>query len=486
MAEPSRRARELLHGAYDTHIHVAPDVVEREVDDVSLARQFAARGMAGFVLKSHYTATAERASVVRAAVPDVQALGAIVLNRAVGGMNPLAVEIAAREGARTVWLPTVDAVNEAGEREHVKAGAKVPVWVKLQLDLREQGLEIEPVPVVDERGEVLDETRAVLELIARHELLLATGHISRDEIFAVVDSALKHGVRQIVITHPEFPAQSLTVEDQRAARGTRSTAGALLHHAAHRQDQLGELARERPCVRAGELGPVDRSGTGVQPARPGRSGADGRPAAPGRVRRAGGASDGGCQHAPGGRSRAVVSGRRMLVIGAHSADFVWRAGGAIAVNTSAGGVARVIALSYGERGESGELWKEEGQTIERVKQIRHGEAERAAAAVGAEFASLDLGDYPLEIDRDGLAQITDQVREFAPDVLITHTDTDPFNPDHPVAHAAVVRARSLAAGAGVQSAFKTVRPPELFLFEPHQPELCNFTPTLFVDITRGD
>ena len=68
-------------------------------------------------------------------------------------------------------------------------------------------------------------------------------------------------------------------------------------------------------------------------------------------------------------------------------------------------------------------------------------------------------------------------------MLITHTDTDPFNPDHPVAHAAVVRARSLAAGAGVQSAFKTVRPPELFLFEPHQPELCNFTPTLFVDIT---
>lgn len=173
----------------------------------------------------------------------------------------------------------------------------------------------------------------------------------------------------------------------------------------------------------------------------------------------------------------------MLVIGAHSADFVWRAGGAIAVNTFAGGPARVIALSYGERGESGELWKEEGQTIERVKQIRHGEAERAAGAVGAEFVCLDLGDYPLEIDRDGLAQITDQIREFAPDVLITHTDTDPFNPDHPVAHAAVVRARSLAAGAGVQSAFKIVRPPELFLFEPHQPELCNFTPTVFVDIT---
>ena len=176
-------------------------------------------------------------------------------------------------------------------------------------------------------------------------------------------------------------------------------------------------------------------------------------------------------------------GRRMLVIGAHSADFVWRSGGAVVVCTQAGGTARVIALSYGERGESGELWKEDGQTIERVKEIRHGEAERAAAALGAEFRCLDLGDYPLEIDAEALVRISDEIRDFAPDVLITHTDTDPFNPDHPVAHAAVARARGLAAGAGVQSAFATVKPPQLFLFEPHQPELCNFTPTTFVDIT---
>jgi 4-oxalomesaconate hydratase len=79
--------------------------------------------------------------------------------------------------------------------------------------------------------------------------------------------------------------------------------------------------------------------------------------------------------------------------------------------------------------------------------------------------------------------ISDRIREFAPDVLITHTDTDPFNPDHPVAFAAVSRARGLAAGAGVSSAFATVTPPALFLFEPHQPELCNFTPTTFLDIT---
>jgi hypothetical protein len=222
----SDRARELLRGAYDTHIHVAPDVVARSVDDITLARRFAALGMAGFILKSHYTSTAERAGVVRAAVPGIQALGAIVLNRAVGGMNALAVEVAAREGARTVWLPTVDSVNESHERDvdPSRTAAKVPVWVKLQLELREQGIEIPPVPVIDDRGAVLPETRAVLERIAHHGLLLATGHLARDEIFAVVDAALKNGVRQIVITHPEFPAQSLSVEDQRAL----AAKGALL------------------------------------------------------------------------------------------------------------------------------------------------------------------------------------------------------------------------------------------------------------------
>jgi len=175
--------------------------------------------------------------------------------------------------------------------------------------------------------------------------------------------------------------------------------------------------------------------------------------------------------------------RKLLVIGAHSADFVWRSGGAIAVTTTGGGSAHVLALSYGERGESGELWKETGQTVERVKEVRHDEAERAAAALGAEFECLDLGDYPLEIDSAALASIADRIRELAPDVVITHTDRDPFNPDHAAAFFAVERARALAAGAGVPSAFETVQPPELLLFEPHQPELCNFVPTMFVDIT---
>ena len=175
--------------------------------------------------------------------------------------------------------------------------------------------------------------------------------------------------------------------------------------------------------------------------------------------------------------------RKVQVIGAHSADFVWRAGGAVAKAVENGGTAEVIALSYGERGESGELWKQEDQTVDNVKRIRHAEAEAAAGALGASFRCLDLGDYPLQIDADALNQIADAIRAFAPEVLITHTDRDPFNPDHPVAFTAVDRARGLAAGAGVQSGFATVAPPALFLFEPHQPELCNFTPTTFVDIT---
>lgn len=175
--------------------------------------------------------------------------------------------------------------------------------------------------------------------------------------------------------------------------------------------------------------------------------------------------------------------RNILVIGAHSADFVWRAGGAIAVAVANGGQATVVALSYGERGESGELWKVPDQTVENVKRIRHAEAVEAAEALGATFRCLDLGDYPLNVGPEGMLQLTELIRETAPDVIVTHTDRDPFNPDHPVAYQVTQRARLLASGAGVASGFATIRPPELFLFEPHQPELCNFTPTTFVDIT---
>lgn len=175
--------------------------------------------------------------------------------------------------------------------------------------------------------------------------------------------------------------------------------------------------------------------------------------------------------------------KKLLVIGAHSADFVWRAGGIIALTVSQGGSAAVLALSYGERGESGELWREPDQTVEKVKRIRQEEASQAAKILGATFQCLDLGDYPLEIPRSAMDKLVDILREIRPDAVLTHTPVDPFNPDHPLASQAVQKARLLATGAGVAGAFERIQPPDLFFFEPHQPELCDFKPDVFVDIT---
>ena len=218
---PSDKARELVRGSYDLHVHSGPDVMQRIASDLEVASAFKKHGLGGYVIKSHYTHTGGRAQLTREMVPGVDVLGAITLNGAVGGMNALAVEMAARDGVRVVWFPTVDAENETAGREEPKPGAKLPFWAAVQHELREQGVVSNPVAVVDAQRNVLPETRAVLQSIAKHDLILATGHLGRDEIFAVVDAAVEEGVRRIVITHPEFPSQSISTEDQiaLAARG---------------------------------------------------------------------------------------------------------------------------------------------------------------------------------------------------------------------------------------------------------------------------
>ena len=213
---PSDRARTLVQGAYDLHVHVAPDVPPRRIDDRALAGRFAELGLAGFALKSHYTSTAERAQVVSALFPEVEVVGTLTLNWAVGGMNALAVEIAAREGARIVWMPTVDSPAETAGRTEPKDGDKVPQWARLQHELRGLGLSVEAVHVTDPDGELLPEARDVLRAIARHGLVLATGHLARADTFATVDAALEEGVADIVVTHPEFPCQDFSIDDQRA------------------------------------------------------------------------------------------------------------------------------------------------------------------------------------------------------------------------------------------------------------------------------
>jgi hypothetical protein len=218
---PSGVARELVRGGYDPHVHIAPDVMERRIDDLTLARRFGERGLAGFVLKSHYVPTAERAGVVRAAVPGVDVVGAITLNASVGGLNPIAIEIAARGGARWVWLPTVDCRNQRESRAADPPDAKPPMWARLQRELHDEGIASPAIDVVDADGKVTGALRDVLRVVAKHDLVLATGHLSRDEIFAVVDAATAAGVGRVVVTHPEFTSQRIGPADQRelAARG---------------------------------------------------------------------------------------------------------------------------------------------------------------------------------------------------------------------------------------------------------------------------
>ncbi|MFG1922078.1 DUF6282 family protein [Cryptosporangium sp. NPDC048952] len=218
---PSPLARELVRGAYDTHVHVAPDIMERRIDDVTLARRLRDVGMAGVVLKSHYAPTAERAEVVRGVVREVDTVGAITLNASVGGLNPVAVEIAGRQGARVVWLPTVDSANQRSCQAQAPEGAIPPMWAQVQQELADQGILAPAIAVVDSRGKVVPELLNVLSLVAKHDMALATGHLSGDEIIAAVDAAVDAGVRRIVVTHPEFTSQRIPVESQRrlAARG---------------------------------------------------------------------------------------------------------------------------------------------------------------------------------------------------------------------------------------------------------------------------
>jgi len=211
---PSGWAREAVRGAYDLHVHVAPDVMTRRISDLDLARRCLDLGQAGFALKSHYTPTTERAAVLNHAVPGIDVLGAVTLNSSVGGMNPVAVEIAARGGARIVWMPTVDAVNHIRSHGVLPEGSTPPMWMALQADLARQGVRVPTVPVLDPDGELLPATVEVLQVAAKHDLVVATGHLGAGEILAVVRAARAHGVQRIVVTHPEFPQQDLTVAQQ--------------------------------------------------------------------------------------------------------------------------------------------------------------------------------------------------------------------------------------------------------------------------------
>jgi hypothetical protein len=224
-AAASELAWKALEGAYDLQVHVAPDVIARRIDDLDLAKEFLSHGMAGFVLKSHYFPTAERASVVTKAVPGIHAYGAIVLNHSIGGLNPVAVELAGRSGCKIVWMPTVDAANETAGRPGGNV-ANPPFWAQIQLELAATGLNPPPITVLDDSGELLPAARACLELIRKYNMILATGHLGRKEIVALVKAARDMKLQKILVTHAEFPSQNLSAAEQAELAGM----GAIIEH----------------------------------------------------------------------------------------------------------------------------------------------------------------------------------------------------------------------------------------------------------------
>src|SRR5207244_7150699 len=132
----------------------------------------------------------------------------------VGGLNPVAVELAGRTGCKIVWMPTVDAQNETAGR--LDGGSqKLPFWAKIQRELAAEGISPPPLTVVDAAGELVEPARGCLRRIGKHNMILATGHLGRTEIVALVRAAKAMGLKKVVVTHAEFPSQSLTGDEQK-------------------------------------------------------------------------------------------------------------------------------------------------------------------------------------------------------------------------------------------------------------------------------
>ena len=180
---------------------------------------------------------------------------------------------------------------------------------------------------------------------------------------------------------------------------------------------------------------------------------------------------------------SAQASKTALVVSAHSADFVWRAGGAIALHAEQGYAVHIVCLSFGERGESAKLWRLGNMTEEKVKAARRQEAEAAAEILGATVEFFDLGDYPLQIDQEALFRLADVMRRVQPEFVLSHSRKDPYNYDHPRAMDLTQEARIIAQAEGYRPGEKIVGAPPVYSFEPHQPEQCGWCPDVLLDIT---
>lgn len=207
--------KELIQGAYDLHVHSAPDVLPRRMDDIEMAQRIIDCGMAGYAIKSHYFCTSERAELIGKMFPGCDAVGTITLNSSVGGINPSAVEMAARSGAKLLWMPTCDAAHERAHTFNGDPNKKLPYWAQIIIQMKEEGIASPTIALLDAQGKLLDAAYEVLDIMAKHDMILATGHLSHEETFALVKAAKERKVEKIIITHVDFPTTYYTIEEQK-------------------------------------------------------------------------------------------------------------------------------------------------------------------------------------------------------------------------------------------------------------------------------
>lgn len=181
----------------------------------------------------------------------------------------------------------------------------------------------------------------------------------------------------------------------------------------------------------------------------------------------------------------MIQGKRVLVVSAHAADYVWRAGGTIAKYVQGGAEVSVVVLSLGVRGESNDLWKTNGQTEENVARIRLSETKAAAEILGIKDIEFwNLKDYPILFDEELQERTIRKIRTVRPNIILTHDKFDILNPDHNHVHEFVFQCSVMSNSNGViTSGLDPSRQMEIYCFEPHQTELSNYKPTHLIDIT---
>lgn len=194
-----------MRGAVDIHVHSEPDVFPRIGDDVTVCAHAAEMGLRAILLKCHSERTTSRAYLTNQLVPGINALGGIVLNRAVGGINPAAVESALELGAKQVWMPTVDAANHAATFGSTGAYDKQRSTVARAGDMG--------IRILDDSDALIPEVYEVLDLVAARNVILGTCHLSGDEIHKLVPAAFERGVQKVLITHPYFKVPGFELED---------------------------------------------------------------------------------------------------------------------------------------------------------------------------------------------------------------------------------------------------------------------------------